>query len=195
MTQTDITAAVSVLKGKVASGMRAALQQQLTPAERLQNVLCSLSSRADQQPGDAASQVQVTVSQTCRAIIYDNNELQMRAMQLLTVQVGRTLGRGYTRTGAVRVTVRKASIQQANVVLSFLSQASFVYQINAAQLVHLLTGQPRLAALELLSHLQGIERASISGIADNQQLPTDPTHIRLLLVMLPSGKVVGEGGE
>jgi len=46
----------------------------------------------------------------------------------------------------------------------------------------LISGKPCLATLQLLGRIPGIARAGIGGIADNQELPTDVTHIYVLIL-------------
>jgi hypothetical protein len=48
----------------------------------------------------------------------------------------------------------------------------------------LLAGQPRLTALHMLLQQTGIHIASITGIADNQLLPDDLTHLHMLVIYL-----------
>lgn len=180
----DLDTAASALKQKVTASMTVAFQQQLTPGEQLERMACPLTVSADHRVGDEANRVQVRVSQTCTAIVYDSRQLTALATGLLRTQAQKTLGQGYKLSGEARVAIMKAQLIQQSVVLSFHSQANFVYQINEARLIHLLTGQPRLMALRLLTHLAGIKRASINGVVGNQELPTDPTHLHLLFVVV-----------
>ncbi len=183
VTQADITSASVPLKVKVSANMTAALKGQLMPGQALQPTPCTPTMTTDHHAGDAAATVQVAVAESCTAIAYDTMALQTQAMQLLTVQAAKTLGTGYTRYGNITATVTKAIMQQHSVLLSFTCQGIWVYQINEAQLQALVSGKPRLEALQLLAQLPGIQRASISGIADNQPLPDDVTHIHLLIVL------------
>lgn len=184
VSQSDLDMAAAALKQKVRASMSAALNEQLSALEQLQKMPCPASISTDHQVGEEASQVEVSLAQTCTAIAYNSKQLAALATKLLMTQAAHTLGQGYALYGEASLTITKVQLTHQTVVLSFLSHASFVYQINEAKLLHLLAGQPRLVALRLLAHLGGIKRMSISGIANNQELPTDITHIHLLLVFV-----------
>ena len=62
----------------------------------------------------------------------------------------------------------------------------WVYQINEKQIQSLVAGKPRLEAIRLLQKLPGVQTVSITGISDNQQLPTDTAHIHLSIFYLAS---------
>jgi hypothetical protein len=86
------------------------------------------------------------------------------------------------RYGDIAVSVTKAAIKGQIAVLTFAGQGTWIYQINEARIQALVSGKPRPAALQLLKRFAGIERASIGGIADNQELPTDMAHIHVLIL-------------
>lgn len=151
VTKADLDTVVSALKQKVATSMTTTLQEQVTPEKQLERITCPLTISADHRVGEEASRVQVRVSQTCTAIVYDSRQLTALATGLLRTQAQKTLGQGYTLSGEASITITKAQLIQQRVVLSFLSQAGFVYQINEARLMHLLAGKPRLVALRLLA--------------------------------------------
>lgn len=183
VTSHDITTAAATLTAKVSRSMTAALVGQLLPGQALTPTTCPPTVAADHAVGDEATAVQVTVSETCTAIAYDTTALHATAMQLLTAQAAKTLGTGYIGYGNITVTVTQAATQPHGVFLSFTGQGTWVYQVNQAHIQALVSGKPRLEALQLLAHLPGIQQVSISGIPDNQFLPDDVTHIHLLIVV------------
>ncbi len=185
VTKKDLDAPAATLQTKVTDSMTAALQQQRTPTEQLQKVPCTPTVTANHAPEEEAQTVTVTVSETCTAIAYDISTLQAKAMQLLTAQVVKTVGKGYMVYGNISVTITKATTTQKIVVLSFSTYGTWVYHINGEAIQALVSGKPRRTALQLLTHLRGVKRASISGVDSDQQLPTDLQHIHLLIVFLP----------
>jgi len=182
VTKDDIATAAATLKNKVTASMNAALQGQLPPAQQLQIMPCIPTTTADHRAGDEATQVQVTVSETCTAIAYNTQELTSQATQQLTVQAAKNAGKGYRLSGNVQVTITKATTQHRTVVLSFTCQGTWVYQINESQIKALVSGKPRLDALHLLALLSGVRHVTIGGITDNTLLPEDTTHIHLLII-------------
>src|SRR5205085_4120562 len=82
--KSDIDKAVSPMKSTLTQGMQGALQGQLKPNEQLYMLPCAPMITSDHQPGDEATKVTVTVSETCSAVAYDNGQLQREAMRLMT---------------------------------------------------------------------------------------------------------------
>jgi hypothetical protein len=182
VTKADIDRPAAMLKAQVTQSMQAALGQQLVPGEQLQKAPCAPAIAADPAIGQEANNVRVTVSETCSGFAYNSQQLTARGAKLLTAQAARTLGNGYARFGNITVSVTKTVTKGQTAFLTFTCQGTWMYQINAARIETLVSGRPRLAALQLLRHFQGIARASIGGIADNQELPTDVTHIHVLIL-------------
>ncbi len=182
VTRADIDRPATVLKAQVAQSMQAALRQQLVPGEQLQKAPCAPAVAADPATGQEASEVWVSVSETCSGFAYNSQQLAARGAMLLTAQATRTLGSGYARFGNITVSVTKAAKKGQIAVLTFTCQGTWVYQINEAHIEALVSGKPRLTALRLLRRFPGVARASIGGIADNQELPADVTHIHLLIL-------------
>jgi hypothetical protein len=191
VTKEDKDTAATTLKTKVIASMTAALQGQLMPGQELQTMPCTPATTADHAPGEEATHVTVTVSETCAAVAYDIQQLHTRATQLLTAQVTHTLGRDYLLYGNAQVSVSKVTVTPTTpgVVLAFTCQGTYAYTLNGQaqqRIKTLIAGKPRLAALHLLLHQTGIHTASISGISDNQPLPDDQTSLHLLILLLVS---------
>jgi hypothetical protein len=187
VTQADRDTAAATLHAKVTTSMIAALQGQLLPGQELHTLPCSPATTATHAPGEEATSVTVSVSETCTAVAYDIQQLNTRAIQLLTTQATHTLGTGYLLYGSVQVTVSKATQTTPGVTLAFTCQGTYAYTLNGQaqqRIKTLLAGKPRLAALRLLLQQTGIHTASITGIPDNQPLPDDQTHLHLLIVLM-----------
>jgi hypothetical protein len=149
VTQADIDRPAAMLKAQVAQSMQAALGQQLAPGEQLQKAPCASAVAADPAIGQEASSVRVTVSETCSGFAYNSQQLTARGAKLLTAQALRLLGNGYARFGNITVSVTKAAIEGQTAVLTFTCQGTWAYRINAARIEALVSGKPRLAALQL----------------------------------------------
>ena len=188
VTQVDRNTAAASLQAKVSASMTAALQEQLLPGQSLHTLLCTPVTTANYVPGEEATSLTVSVSETCSAVAYDTQQLNARATQLLSAQATHTLGPGYLLAGNVRVRVTKATttLVTSSVVLAFTCVGTYAYTLNeqAQQRIKtLLAGKPRLTALRLLLQQRGIQTASINGIPDNQFLPDDLTHLHILIMV------------
>jgi hypothetical protein len=181
--EADIATAAATLKAQLAASMAAALHGQLLKGEQMQALPCAPTVATDRAAWQEASQVQVTVSETCQAVAYDRRELVSQVAKLLASRAMKALGQGYARYGDVSVTVTQATAQAQAATLAFLAQGTWVYQIDPASVTRLVRGQPRLTALRMLTRLAGVARASISGVEGDQELPIDPAHIRLLMLV------------
>lgn len=181
--QADTDTAAEALSAKVRESMAAALQGQVSQGEQVQAVPCTPLVTANHHFGDEATNVTVTVSETCTAIAYNTEELQKSAMQLLTTQAAKIVGKDYTLAGNITVTVMKATAQTPTVFLSFTARGTWVYQINQAKVTRLVMGRRRLAALHVLSTNPGIKEATIEGVSDNQELPSEADHLRIIILV------------
>jgi hypothetical protein len=188
VTRQDQDSTAALLQQKVTASMNAALQEQLLPGQALQTIPCSPTTTTDPAVGAEATQVRITVAESCTAIAYNNQELTNRATRLLLTQATRTLGPGYMLVGNVQVTLTQATAHPTSsaVSLFFTGQSTWVYTLTnrmQQQIKALVAGKPRLTALRLLARLPGLHQVSISGIPDNQLLPDDLTHLHVLLVV------------
>jgi Baseplate J-like protein len=188
VTKTDRDRAAASLQAKVTASMSAALQGQLPPGQVLHPLPCAPAIAADHSIGEEAASLTITVSETCMAVAYDMRQLQTRATQLLATKATRTFGAGYLLYGNVQVSVSKATTSPTSpqVALTFTCAGTFAYTLTVQAQQHLktlLAGQPRLVALRWLLQQPGIHQASISGVADNQPLPDDLSHLHLLIVV------------
>src|SRR6266566_573688 len=180
ITKDDIQLAISALTPKLSQSIQAALRAQLKAPEQLVNPTCNRTINSDHQPGDEASSVQVSVSETCSAVVYNKDALQTQATVILTHQALKKLGTGYRLFGSIQVQVTWATTTQPTLALSI--KGTWVYSINEQRVTNLVAGKPKLTAIRLLSKLPGIQRISIAGISDNSPLPDDLSHIHILII-------------
>ena len=181
VTQADIQQAMNTLTPKLLQSEQAAISAQVKPQEQLIPPMCQPTTTSDHQPGDEAPSVEVTVSETCSAVVYNKDALQTQATALLSHQALQTLGTGYRLFGNIQANVSHTAHPQTTLV--FFVQGTWIYQINEQRIKSMVAGKPRLDAIRLLSALSGITSVSIAGIADNNLLPDDPQHITFLVVV------------
>ncbi|HJT59418.1 MAG TPA: baseplate J/gp47 family protein [Ktedonobacteraceae bacterium] len=183
VSKADLDPPTAMLKAQVTQSMQAAFQGQVQPGEQLFTFPCSPTTRADHRVGEEAQQVQVTVSATCRAIAYNRQEFTAQATAQLTRKAVTQLSAGYRLAGNVTISVTKATTHQYQVVVSFRASGTWVYQLNEGQIRARIAGKSRLTALRLLADTPGVQSVSIAGASDHTPLPTDATHLHLLLLV------------
>ena len=187
VTQADIQHVVDRLSPDLLQSEQAALTAQLAAGEALAPPMCSPHVTADHSVGSEATMVQVTVSQSCAAVAYNQQAVQVKALQLLTRMATQQGGTGYHLIGSIQVTVKQATVstQPPLVALSLTCGGTWVYTLSQEEqqhIKHLIAGRTKQDALQLLLSQPGIAHVAIAGVPDNQPLPQDLAHIRLLLV-------------
>ena len=156
------------------------MQGLVKPNEGLHTLPCSPIVTADHQIGQEAALVKVTVSETCSGVAYNPKALQNLAADLLSQQAAKKLGPGYSLLGTVHMTIIQATVSHTSPTLAFSCQGMWIYTLShTAQehLKHLIAGKRKDQAISVLSHVPGIEAASIAGVDDNQRLPNNPSLI------------------
>lgn len=175
----DIARVVTQLTPQLLHSEQAALTSQLQANEALFSPTCSPTSNADHQPGDEATHVKVTVSETCSAAAYTQQAAQAQGEQLLNAKA-RILGKGYILVGDIHPTLLS---KQAAATMRVQFSGTYLYQINQQELTTLIAGQPKQHALLLLTKIAGIQHVTISGIADDNLIPLDPAHINFQVLI------------
>jgi len=184
----DISSVATPLKTAVTQSMSGALQSQLTPREQLYVLPCIPTVTSDHQPGQEATQVKVSVSETCSAVAYNSQELDTKATDFLTHQATTKLATGYSLLGDAKVTVTQATVQK-QVFLSFHASGTWIYglsQKTQQQIKHIIAGKTTQEAVTLLTSLPGVESAAIrlSGFGDATRLPKQSNDIHVILFVV-----------
>jgi VCBS repeat-containing protein len=187
-TKQDIATTAAPLATAVEQSMQAALQPNIHQSDGLYIFPCAPTVTSDHKVGQEATEVTVTVSETCSAVAYNTQALETKATAMLSHQAATQLGTGYSLMGDVHVTIKQATVTHTAssplVVFSFSTQGTWVYAVTNAEQQHmqsLIEGKTKQDALHMLLSLPGIERASISW-ADNTTLPKDTRNIHIVLI-------------
>lgn len=180
VTRGDIQHATSALIPMLLQSEQGALSVQLKPEETLTTPQCTPGVFSNHKSGDEAVSVQVTVSETCKAVAYSQQSLQQAALELVHSRLTH-LNTNYQLIGPIQITLHATVMQQSSATVSAAIHGIWVYKVNEAQVKTLVKGKPRPQAILLLSLLPGVQRVSIAGISDNSPLPDDLSHIHLLI--------------
>ncbi len=189
VTQQDINAVASGLKASLDLGVQAALSQQVQSNETLVTpVPCTSTVTPDHKVGEEASQVQVTVSETCTGEVYDTSAFHDLLHQEITQQATERLGTGYGLVGDFQTSITKAMLntRQGTATLQVKFSSIWMYQFSQAQQDQIkltIRGKSKDEAIALLLHTPGVQNASISTKNGNA-LPTDIQRIHLNFVIL-----------
>ncbi len=165
--------------------MQGAFQGQLIPDEQLQILPCTPTITSDHQPGQEATRVKVTVSETCGSVAYNREALERKATDLLTHQAVTQVGASYRLLGAAQVSVIQATITHALAFLSVHAQGTWMYALSHTAQQHiksLIAGKTKQHALDTLAHLPGIQQATIGGLDVTTRLPKNPAWIHLVIL-------------
>jgi hypothetical protein len=177
VTLADIQQLSTQLTPRLLQSEQAALMSQLQAGEQLFQSTCTPTTNTDHQPGDEATHVKVTVSETCTAEAYNQQVVQAQGEQLLNEKARK----GCRLVGDIRPTLLTKQ-EAASIRVQFTG--TYIYQINQQALIALIAGQPRQHALILLTKIAGIQHATIAGITDDNPVPVDPAYIHLQVLMI-----------
>jgi hypothetical protein len=185
----DINGATSGLKASLDQGVQAALSQQVQSNETLLTpVPCTSSVTPDHKVGEEASQVQVTVSETCTGEVYDTGALHDLLIQKTAQQAIKQLGTGYGLIGNLQTSITKAMVntRQGTATLQVKISSTWVYQFSQTrqdQMKLKIRGKSKDEAIVLLLHMPGAQTVSIST-KNGSTIPTDIQSIHLNFVIL-----------
>jgi hypothetical protein len=187
VTKSDVNTTATTLKSSLDISMQGALQGQVQPPEQLYMLPCAPTVTSDHPIGAEATQVKVTVSQTCSAVAYSREALEQKATDLLTRQAATKIGTGYSLFGEVNVTVTQTTTTHTPpvVFLSFHAQGTWIYGLSYKAQEHikaLIAGKTKQQALDILAHLPGIVQATIGDVDGNATLPRNPNLIHLVIL-------------
>ena len=187
----DIASTATLLATAVAQSVNAAFQGHLQPREQVALLPCCPIVASDHLIGQEATHITVTVSETCRAVAYNGQQLALQATDMLIHRSAGQLQAGYSLFGSVRASVINAAVStsaQHQVFLAFKAQGTWVYGLSKPtqeQITHLLAGKTTHEALQLLTALPGVEQASIrfSGFGNASRLPKQVGLIHLTFLV------------
>ena len=180
-TAQDIADATASLKPTLDTMSQDATRQQIRPDESQIQGNCTTRSNASAQPGEQADSVTVTISEQCTGRAYATDALRSASSAYITGVAHSQLGTLYTSTAAPTVKIDGISTDGAKARLAVTINATFIFQIPAAeqeQLKNALAGKTRAQAGIILFSMKGVTKAQIDSPAS---LP-DASRINLQIV-------------
>jgi hypothetical protein len=188
VSQQDIATTVSTLKTSLEERVQAALSTQVHEDETVITPLaCTAQVTTDQAVGAEATQVQITVNETCTGAVYQTQEVYALVGQAVQHEAMKRLGTGYSLSGAVKERVSQVSDQHQGIVRMQVSGTGiWTYQFTPASLQSLATliaGKSKQEATQQVFGLSGVQSVSIHVDGrDGSTLPGDRQHIHVLVI-------------
>jgi hypothetical protein len=183
VTKNDVDAATKTMQLQLMQSITTALQTQLKPSEALLVPPCTQTVQPDVPVGTPASQVTVTLSETCQAVAYDTAALSQQVNQAQIEQASIQLNTHYRLSGTVQTTVRKVVSGNRRYSLTLSCRGTWTYQLTPELLTHLsqrIAGTQKDDARSVLLHTPGIAQVALNGSSDS--LPSDPAKIHFLVM-------------
>ncbi len=182
VTTQDINSVVSSLKTSLDQSVQAALQTQIQPSETLITPLsCTSNVTPNHQLGEEATQVHVTMNETCTGTTYNTQTLTTLATHRATQDAEKRLGTGYTTTG-----VRITQVHTSNHGLDITSVSLWAYPFTQEQQSSIkarIAGTSKDKATTTLLHLTGVQSVSIT-FENGTTIPREVQHIHLLFLQV-----------
>ncbi len=190
----DVQTVVGPESTSLTGQAQTSLQGEVRPNEQLASpAQCHPTLHTDHPIGSEATHVTITLSVTCQAEVYDEQAVQQLASSALAEQARTTLGTGYSVQGTIKTTVTQvATTEAAHGTLSLLvsAQGTWSYQFSTVEITQLsrrIAGLPRQQAIHLLKYNRHIQAVSITETWNVTTIPTDPTHIQVMVLDVVNG--------
>lgn len=191
VTKSDLASAQEAIQATLTKSEQAALATQLNPGEALITPPCKSGVSSTHKPGDEATQLMVTVFETCSGIAYFAHDVYAIATRMLAAEAAERLGTSYSPIGDIDTAIVRATIpctRQGKAQVIVQVTGIWAYQITPRiqeQLAALIAGKTKQQAERMLLHTPGIAGAEISLRGGNQTLPLDSKAIRILIQYNP----------
>ena len=196
--QSDINSVVNALEPSLLQQAENSLKGLIHSNEQLAgSVTCSPAIGQNQNAGDKASSVTVTVSATCKGVAYDQKGALSLVTNLLSKKAANDLGSSYSLVGSIVTTSKVQNTTASGVSLLMSAKGVWVYQFSSTvqqNLKNLIAGKNVNDAITLLKSQPGISDVSINP--NSGTLPTSISNITFVIQAVAglSGGNTSSGG-
>jgi len=156
----------------------------LTNEQYVSSPVCKSKVTSDHQVDDAATSLNVTVTETCKAELYDSQKIVSRSETMLNERVQALLGPNYALTGNIKAEITHvATDSKQGTLITVTASGLWTYHFSNAradQLARLIAGKDTKDAQAILSNQQGVQsvRIAITG-NDGHTLPGNADSINI----------------
>ena len=187
VTPQDINGITTSVTASLEQSVQAAFQTQVQPTETLVTPLdCTQKVTPDHQPGEEATQVHITIDETCKGATYTPQALIDLTAQKAAQDAQHRLGAGYISTG-VQNSIAKANPQaHGTIELQIQSVSTWAYQYGAEQEQHIramIAGMRQDDAKTTLLHLAAVQSVSIV-LSNGATIPTNTKNIHFIFMQM-----------
>lgn len=183
--QSDIDNATTTLASTLTARTLPVVQKQVRAGEQLvSSPACSPDITSDHSAGDRAATFNVSVMVICTGAVYNRDEADMLAANLLKSDPSLYPGANFVPVGNIVTTVRNAILNaNGTISLQVFAEGIWAYQFSDAQLhtlLRLIAGKTQSEANSLLKDQAGVNKITIQLYGgDGHTLPSDTSHITL----------------
>jgi VCBS repeat-containing protein len=181
----DIAGAASRVIVRLKQNTLNALRLQLLTNEQyVSSPVCKSKVTSDHQVDDAATSLNVTVTETCKAELYDSQKLVSRSETMLNESAQALFGPNYALTGDIKAEITHvATDSKQGTLITVAASGLWTYHFSNAranQLARLIAGKDTKDAQAILSNQQGVQsvRIAITG-NDGHTLPGNADSINI----------------
>ena len=181
----DIAGAASRVTVRLKQDTLNALRLQLLTNEQyVSSPVCKSNVTSDHQVNDAATSLNVKVTETCTVEFYNSQEIVSRSETMLNERAQALFGPNYALTGDIKAEITHvATNSKQGTLITVAASGLWTYQFSNAradQLARLIAGKDTKDAQAILSSQQGVQSVhiAISG-NDGHTLPSNADSINI----------------
>ncbi len=185
VTQQDINAVTASVKSGLEQSVQAALQTQVQATETLVTPLsCTSNVTPDHQPGEEATQVHVTINETCTGTTYNTQAGTTLLTTLATKDATKRLGTGYITTGIHTTQVTPSNQNGRELQIKSVSVWAYPFtQEQQRSIKAMIAGMSKDKATAILLRTAGVQSVAIT-LKNGTTIPSDGQQIYLLFLQV-----------
>ena len=186
VTSSDISNVLHPLKAEVTQTVQTKLLSEVKIGQTLIPPSCSTKIFSDHKIKDEATNVKVTVSQTCMGVTYDNASLQAKGSHILMNLAQHVLGGHFFPIYGIQTSVVHAAIRGVFPIRASISvfiHGTWFYHFSKSEITFLKTkiaGKPIYVAIQEIQILPEVKevRIQFQGFGNEYYLPKDQKYIQ-----------------
>jgi len=185
--QSDINHAASSLQVQLKQATLNVLHKQLQTNEQFVSPpICKSKVTSDHQVNDIATEVAVTATITCRAEVYNPQEILARSDHMLQERAQALFGPNYTLTGGINSEITHIATDiKHGTLITVVASGLWTYQFSstrADQLARLITGKDKQDTQSILTNQKGVQSVSITISNNDSTMPNDANAINITYI-------------
>ena len=185
--QSDIDQAASSLEVRLKQETLNVLHMQLQTNEQFVSPpICKSKVTSDHQVNDATTNLTVVLTETCKAELYNSQEILTRSEQMLNARAQALFGPNYTLTGDINAEITHVATDvKHGTLITVVASGLWTYQFSSAradQLARLIAGKGKQDAQSILSDQKGVQSVSITISNNDNTMPNDASSINIAYI-------------